>query len=82
MIRATVLLLGLFLLPGSMPSGAWAKDEVKAEDIGNSLKKAGNAAGDLLEKGGKAAEPEVSKAESWLDRMLFKGGKKSDKETK
>jgi hypothetical protein len=69
-----MLLLYAFLL-----ANAWAKEEGGAKGIGDSMKKAGDAAGSLMEKGGKAAAPEVRKAETWLGGALQSGGKKLDK---
>jgi len=72
----------MLLLNACLLTNAWAKDEGGAKGIGDSLKKAGDSAGSLLEKGGKTVAPEVHKAESWLGSTLKSGSKKSDKADK
>ncbi|HUX91096.1 MAG TPA: hypothetical protein VMV48_10465 [Gallionellaceae bacterium] len=72
-------LLVLMLLNACLLANVWAKDDAGAKGIGDSLKKAGDAAGSLMGQGGKAAAPEVRKAESWLDGALHGGGNKTDK---
>ena len=72
-----ILLLSVFLL-----ANAWAKDEVKGNDLARSLKKAGDTVGSGMGAAGKAVAPGVSKAESWLGGALKGGSKKSDKADK
>ena len=72
-----LLLLNAFLL-----ANTWAKDEVDGKDLAVSLKKAGDAMGNVMGAAGKAVAPEVSKAESWLHGVLKSSDKKSDKANK
>ena len=65
-----------------LTANAWAKDDAATKGIGDSLKKAGDSVGSGMEKVGKAAAPEVHKAESWLDGVFNKSSKKSDKANK
>ena len=71
-------LLVLMLLNACLLANASAKDEAGVKGIGDGLKKAGDAAGSLMGQGGKAAAPEVRKAENWLGGAL-QGAKKTDK---